>query len=121
MSALARYFNYNGVKVSGYDKTPTALTTALQTEGISIHFEDDIQFIDKEAGLVVYTPAVPADHKEYNYYKSNNYTILKRSDVLGLITNASYSICVAGTHGKTTTSAMIAHIFRDSGTGCAAF
>ncbi len=121
MSALARYFNYNGVKVSGYDKTPTALTTALQTEGISIHFEDDIQFIDKEAGLVVYTPAVPADHKEYNYYKSNNYTILKRSDVLGLITSATYSICVAGTHGKTTTSAMVAHIFRDSGTGCAAF
>lgn len=121
MSALARYFNYNGVKVSGYDKTPTALTSALQSEGISIHFEDDIKFIDKEAGLVVYTPAVPADHTEYNYYKNNNYTILKRSDVLGLITSTTYSICVAGTHGKTTTSAMIAHIFRDSGSGCAAF
>ena len=121
MSALARYFNYNGVKVSGYDKTPTALTSALQSEGISIHFEDDIKFIDKEAGLVIYTPAVPADHTEYNYYKNNNYTILKRSDVLGLITSTTYSICVAGTHGKTTTSAMIAHIFRDSGSGCAAF
>ena len=121
MSALARYFNSNGVKVSGYDKTPTALTGKLEEEGISIHFDDDISLIDKNAELVVYTPAVPKDHKEYNYFLENNYTILKRSDVLGMITKGTFSICVAGTHGKTTTSAMIAHILRDSGYGCNAF
>ena len=121
MSALARYFNGNGVKVSGYDKTPTALTGKLEEEGISIHFDDDISLIDKNAELVVYTPAVPKDHKEYNYFLENNYTILKRSDVLGMITKGTFSICVAGTHGKTTTSAMIAHILRDSGYGCNAF
>jgi len=121
MSALARYFNSNGVKVSGYDKTPTALTNKLKEEGISIHFEDDISLIDKNADIVVYTPAVPKDHKEYNYLLENDYTILKRSDVLGMITKETFSICVAGTHGKTTTSAMIAHILRHSEYGCNAF
>ncbi len=121
MSALARYFNSKGIKVSGYDKTATILTTQLQAEGIGIHFEDDITLIDKMAGLVVYTPAVPKDHKEYNYFLKNGYTVLKRSEVLGLITANTFSICVAGTHGKTTTSAMIAHILKHSDYGCNAF
>ena len=121
MSALARYFNTNGVIVSGYDKTETELTKKLQAEGIAIHFEDDINLLDKNADVVVYTPAVPATHKELNFYKENNYTLLKRSDVLGLLTKDSFNICVAGTHGKTTTSAMVAHILKDSGYGCNAF
>jgi UDP-N-acetylmuramate--alanine ligase len=121
MSALARYFNELGVKVSGYDKTETALTKKLQAEGIDIHFTDDVSLIDKNAGVVVYTPAVPASHSELNFYKNNNYTLLKRSDVLGLLTEKSFNVCVAGTHGKTTTSAMVAHILKDSGFGCNAF
>jgi UDP-N-acetylmuramate--alanine ligase len=121
MSALARYFNEQGVKVGGYDKTETALTKKLQAEGIDIHFTDDVALIDKNAGVVVYTPAVPALHSELNFYKDNNYTLLKRSDVLGLLTEKSFNICVAGTHGKTTTSAMVAHILKDSGFGCNAF
>lgn len=121
MSALARYFNSRGVKVSGYDKTPTELTAQLEAEGIAVHFEDNIEKVDKDAGFVVYTPAIPADHNELIFFKENNYTLLKRSDVLGMITKSSYNICVAGTHGKTTTSAMIAHILRHSGYGCNAF
>ena len=121
MSALARYFNETGVKVSGYDKTETALTAKLIEEGIAIHFEDDVNMVDKNADVVVYTPAIPSNHKELNYFKENNYTLLKRSDVLGLLTKDTFNICVAGTHGKTTTSAMIAHILKDSGYGCNAF
>ncbi|HTC00093.1 MAG TPA: UDP-N-acetylmuramate--L-alanine ligase [Ferruginibacter sp.] len=121
MSALVRYFNSRGIKVSGYDKTETVLTRQLVAEGIAIHYEDDLAQIDKEAQLVVYTPAIPKDHKELNYYQQNNYTVIKRSDVLGVITNSSFNICVAGTHGKTTTSTMVAHILRDSGYGCNAF
>jgi UDP-N-acetylmuramate--alanine ligase len=121
MSALARYFNGKGVKVSGYDKTETALTKRLVAEGIDIHFTDDVSLIDKNAGIVVYTPAVPSSHSELNFYKKNNYTLLKRSDVLGLLTEKSFNVCVAGTHGKTTTSAMVAHILKDSGYGCNAF
>lgn len=121
MSALARYFNSKGVIVSGYDKTETVLTKKLSSEGVQVHYEDNIEFIDKEAQLVVYTPAVPKDHQELNYYKNNNYTVVKRSDVLGAITNSSFNICVAGTHGKTTTSTMVAHILQDSGYGCNAF
>jgi len=121
MSALVRYFNSRGIKVSGYDKTETVLTKKLVSEGINIHYEDDLAKIDKEAQLVVYTPAIPKDHKELNYYQQNNYTVIKRSDVLGVITNSSFNICVAGTHGKTTTSTMVAHILRDSGYGCNAF
>ena len=121
MSALARYFNDRGVKVSGYDKTPTPLTDKLIGEGIQIHFKDDIAQLDKNADIVVYTPAVPATHTELQYYRDNNYLLLKRSDVLGMLTKDTFNICVAGTHGKTTTSAMIAHILRDSGYGCNAF
>ena len=121
MSALARYFNSKGRKVSGYDKTQTILTKQLEQEGMQIHYEDNIALIDKNAKLVVYTPAIPAGHTELNYYRQNNYTLLKRSDVLGMITKNNFNICVAGTHGKTTTSAMVAHILRDSGYGCNAF
>ena len=121
MSALARYFNEQGVKVSGYDKTETPLTKKLIEEGIAIHFEDDVNLLDKNADVVVYTPAIPATHSELNFYKQHNYTLLKRSDVLGLLTENTFNICVAGTHGKTTTSAMIAHILKDSSYGCNAF
>jgi UDP-N-acetylmuramate--alanine ligase len=121
MSAIARYFNAKGVAVSGYDKTETPLTKQLVAEGIKVHYEDNIEFIDKAAELVVFTPAVPKDHKELNYCLKNNYTVVKRSDVLGAITNSSFNVCVAGTHGKTTTSTMVAHILRHSGFGCNAF
>ena len=121
MSAIARYFNSRGVKVSGYDKTETQLTKQLQAEGITIHYEDNLDLINKEAALVVYTPAVSLDHKEYSYFLEHGYTIMKRSEVLGLITQGSFNICVAGTHGKTTTSTMIAHILRHSEYGCNAF
>jgi UDP-N-acetylmuramate--alanine ligase len=121
MSALARYFNSKGVVVSGYDKTETTLTKQLVKERIAVHFEDNIEFIDKGAELVVYTPAVPKDHKELNYFLQHHYSVVKRSDVLGAITNRSFNICIAGTHGKTTTSTMIAHILRHSEYGCNAF
>ncbi len=121
MSALAKYYLSRNATVSGYDKTPTFLTKEMENEGISIHYEDNIDMLDKNAQLVVYTPAVPKDHKEYNYYLDNNYEMVKRSRVLGEITKTSFSICIAGTHGKTTISTMIAHILRHSGFGCNAF
>lgn len=121
MSALARYFNANGVTVSGYDKTETTLCKELAAEGINIHYEDNIELIDKNAKLVIYTPAIPKHHSELSYYLNNNYTVTKRSDVLGAITASGFNICVAGTHGKTTTSSMVAHILRHTGYGCNAF
>ena len=121
MSALARCFNMRDVKVSGYDKTETALTKKLVEEGIEIHYEDDVNLINKNVDVVVYTPAIPSTHKGLNYFKENNYTLLKRSDVLGLLTKDTFNICVAGTHGKTTSSAIIAHILQDSGFGCNAY
>ena len=121
MSALARYFKAQGKNVSGYDKTETDLTKQLVQEDIAVHYTEDVNKAPKNADLVVYTPAVPADHKELEYYRGNNYYLLKRSEVLGLITNSSFNICVAGTHGKTTISTMIAHILRHSGYGCNAF
>jgi UDP-N-acetylmuramate--alanine ligase len=121
MSALARYFNSRGAAVSGYDRTPTALTKELEQSGIAIHYEENIDLIPKNAGTVVYTPAVPATHKELMYYRENGYRVVKRSDVLQWITESAFNICVAGTHGKTTITTMTAHILRDSGYGCNAF
>ena len=127
MSALARWFGVNGYTVAGYDKTPTALTDALQAEGMAIHFADDIELIpalfreNPAETLVIYTPAVPKDHTEYIYFTENNFTLQKRSQVLGLLAGQMTTIGVAGTHGKTTTSSMVAHILRDSGVNCAAF
>src|ERR1700744_1140206 len=121
MSELARYFHFHGKEGSGYDKTSTALTQQLESEGIAIHYEEDLGRIPKDPDLVVYTPAVPAAHKELVYYKQQKKTLMKRSEVLGLITNSSFNICVAGTHGKTTITTMIAHILRHSGYGCNAF
>jgi UDP-N-acetylmuramate--alanine ligase len=121
MSALARYFRFHGKSVSGYDKTSTHLTRELEAEGIPIHYADDPSLIPTDPDLVVYTPAVPKDHRELNYYQAHGQALMKRSEVLGLITNSSFNICVAGTHGKTTISTMIAHILRHSGYGCNAF
>lgn len=121
MSAIARYFHSRGVRVSGYDLTETALTKALVTEGIPVHYNEDVQRIPKDADVVVYTPAIPKENKELRYYQDNAYNVVKRSDVLQLITESSFNICVAGTHGKTTTSTMIAYLLRDSGYGCNAF
>jgi len=126
MSALARYFNSKGLKVAGYDKVSTSLTSQLISEGIHIHFEDDPnlispEFKNNENTLVVYTPALNPDHGELKFFRENNFRIEKRSTVLGAIVNEGTGIAVAGTHGKTTISGMIAHILRDSGTGCNAF
>jgi UDP-N-acetylmuramate--alanine ligase len=121
MSALARYFHFEGKTVTGYDKTETDLTKTLVKEGIPVSYEDDPDTAPKDVQLVVYTPAIPNDHKGLNYYRDNGYEIMKRSEVLGLITADSLNVCVAGTHGKTTISTMIAHILRDSGVGSSAF
>src|SRR5436853_5488671 len=118
MSALARWFMKKGLKVSGYDKTATTLTAELQNEGMNIHYEDGVEFIPKEVleqkdkTLVIFTPAIPKDHKEHQYLKEKGYTINKRSEVLGLISKDYVTIGVAGTHGKTTTSSMVAHILK---------
>jgi len=121
MSALARYFKSKGKEVSGYDKTETTLTKQLTEEGIDIHYTDDVALAPKDADVIVYTPAIPKSHQELGFYQQNGYDILKRSDILGMITRSSFNICVAGTHGKTTITTMIAHILRDSAYGCNAF
>jgi UDP-N-acetylmuramate--alanine ligase len=121
MSALARYFLSKGAVVSGYDKTPTKLTSSLEAEGIQIHYSDDISLADLNADVVVYTPAIPAHHAELMYFREHQYTVVKRSDILQWITENSFNICVAGTHGKTTVTSMIAHILRHSNYGCNAF
>jgi UDP-N-acetylmuramate--alanine ligase len=121
MSALAKYYLSKNASVSGYDKTVTTLTKQMENDGISIHYEDSIDLLDKNTQLVVYTPAVPKEHKELNYYLHNNYEVIKRSALLGVITKSSFNICIAGTHGKTTISTMVAHILRHSGFGCNAF
>ncbi|TAF50730.1 MAG: UDP-N-acetylmuramate--L-alanine ligase [Sphingobacteriia bacterium] len=121
MSALARYFKSKGAVVSGYDKTPTVLTQTLEAEGIGVHFDDNPNTCPREAQVVVYTPAIPKDHAELNFYREAGYTVVKRSDVLQWITQNSFNICVAGTHGKTTVTSMIAHLLRHTGYGCNAF
>ena len=127
MSALARWFNANGFEVAGYDRTPTTLTESLAKEGIKVHFEDDIEQIptyfraDKNQTLVVLTPAIPAAHTEWNYLKDHGFLIQKRSQVLGLLASGMFTIAVAGTHGKTTTSSMIAHLLKHSGVNSTAF
>ena len=121
MSALARYFHSKGAKVSGYDKTKSSLTTELEKSGIAIHYEENIESIPKDTELVVYTPAIPKDHKELVYYRQQGYKVVKRSDVLQMITASSFNICIAGTHGKTTITTMLAHLLRHTGYGCNAF
>ncbi|MFC0771901.1 UDP-N-acetylmuramate--L-alanine ligase [Terrimonas alba] len=121
MSALARFFQSKGISVSGYDKTPTTLTKELEASGITIHYEENIDKIPKGAQLVVYTPAVPKDHKELLFYQQQGSKVVKRSDVLQMISESSFNICIAGTHGKTTITTMVAHLLRDSGFGCNAF
>lgn len=126
MSALARYFRAKGKQVAGYDKTPSDLTTALTAEGIRIHYVDDIALIPKDckqvdSTLVVYTPAIPETHTELDFFKTNGFTLMKRARVLGEITRTERGLCVAGTHGKTTTSSMLAHLLKQSHVDCNAF
>ncbi len=121
MSALARFFKEGGVKVSGYDKTPTGLTKELEAAGIPVHYEESVERIPAAPDLVVFTPAIPADHKELVRYREKGLKVFKRSEVLELITGSSFNICIAGTHGKTTITTMVAHLLRDSGFGCNAF
>ena len=123
MSAIARYYKFKGLNVSGYDKTPSDLTEELVKEGIGVHYEDNVYFIpnDVEHTLVVYTPAIPHDLHELVYVQENGYTVLKRSRTLGEIAKGQRCLAVAGTHGKTTTSTLLAHIFKDSGVGASAF
>lgn len=126
MSALVRYFLSKGKKVAGYDRTPSELTEKLIEEGAYIHYEEDTNLIpteckSKEETLVVYTPAIPQEHKELVYFRENGFEILKRAQVLGMITQTEKGLCVAGTHGKTTTSTMVAHLLHQSHVGCNAF
>lgn len=121
MSALARYYLHKKATVSGYDKTATALSRQLEKEGAHIHYEDNVEMIDRDTELVVYTPAIPKNHSEYNWYRDHDFELVKRSDVLAQLTKSSFNICIAGTHGKTTTSAMVGHILRDTDYGCNAF
>ena len=121
MSALARYFHSKGAKVSGYDKTPSSLTKELEEAGMSIHYEENLDLIPRDAEMVVYTPAVPKEHSELVYYQENGYKVVKRSDVLQIVTASSFNICIAGTHGKTTITTMVAHLLRHTGYGGNAF
>ena len=121
MSALARYFLHMGLDVSGYDKTPTDLTDQLESEGMKIHFDENPDLIPKNTELVIYTPAIPRDHKEFSFILKNKIRMMKRSEVLGKIASKYFTIAVAGTHGKTTTSALIAHILKSAGVPHIAF
>lgn len=126
MSAIARYFIHRGLVVAGYDKTPSALTTQLEKEGMLIHYNENVDEIPhackkQDSTLVIYTPAIPQSHKELTYFRENNFTVEKRAQVLGLLTRSHKGLCVAGTHGKTTTSTMCAHIMHQSSVDCNAF
>ena len=126
MSAIARYFLKKGLVVAGYDKTPSDLTRQLEKEGMLIHYEENVEAIpaackQKEDCLVIYTPAIPEEHQELQYFRKNAFEIQKRAQVLGTLTQAHKGLCVAGTHGKTTTSTMCAHIMHQSHLDCNAF
>lgn len=126
MSALERYFNQQGCFVAGYDKTPSPLTQTLESEGIALHYDDDPALIpaacrDPKDTTVVYTPAIPADSRELAWFKAQGHETVKRAAVLGHLTREKHGLCAAGTHGKTTTSAMAAHLLRQSHVGCNAF
>jgi len=126
MSAIARYFISRGVVVAGYDRTPSDLTEQLRKEGALVHYEDNVDLIpascrEKASTLVVYTPAIPAEHTELTFFRNNGYEIQKRAQVLGTLTRALKGLCVAGTHGKTTTSSMAAHLLHQSHVDCNAF
>ncbi len=127
MSALARYYNHAGAVVAGYDRVCSKLTSELEDEGIRLHYEDDVRQIpdefikNRDNTLVIYTPAVPVSHSEYQFFLNNGYRIVKRSLALGNLASEKKCLAVAGTHGKTTTSTLLAHIFTHSGVGCTAF
>ena len=126
MSALVRFFLSKEKKVAGYDRTPSELTEKLIEEGADIHYKEDVDLIpdsfrSKEETLVVYTPAIPQDHQELKFFVENGFEIHKRSQVLGMITRSAKGLCVAGTHGKTTTSTMAAHLLHQSHIDCTAF
>ena len=126
MSALARYFIHKGLVVAGYDKTPSTLTQQLEKEGMVIHYRENVDEIphacrDNKSCLVVYTPAIPAEHQELQYFRNNGFEVQKRAQVLGMLTRSHKGLCVAGTHGKTTTSTMCAHIMHQSHVDCNAF
>lgn len=120
MSALARYYKSKGFRVSGYDRTPSELTQALESEGIPVHYEDNVDYVPKDVSntLVVYTPAIPSDMGELTYVNAHGYRVIKRSRMLGEIAGDKHCLAVAGTHGKTTTSTLLGHIFHNSGIGC---
>jgi len=126
MSALARYFKAQGKQVAGYDKTSSFLTKSLESEGIFVIYEDEIdqipqQFEDEQKTLIVYTPAIPQGHKQYNYFIKEDFTLIKRAVVLGMITKGTFTLAVAGTHGKTTTTAILAHLLKETGAKVTAF
>ena len=123
MSAIARYFKHRGCAVSGYDRTPSALTHALEAEGIAVHYEDDVTAIPQDIAhtFVIYTPAIPEDFGELQYVRNHGYALCKRSKALGEIARGQECLAVSGTHGKTTTSTLLAHILTASGEGCNAF
>ena len=126
MSALVRYFLSKGKAVGGYDRTPTELTRKLEEEGASIHYEDNVEgisqdFLDAQTTLVVYTPAIPAEHKELTFFRQQGFEVQKRAQVLGMLTRTERGLCVAGTHGKTTTSTLAAYLLDHSHVGCNAF
>ncbi len=121
MSAIARYFHQSGLIVSGYDKTETVLTKKLVEEGIKISYEDQIETLDKDADLIVYTPAIPDSHVGWNWYQDNKYPVYKRAEILAMISHHKHSICIAGTHGKTSTSSMVTYLLRECGVDASAF
>jgi UDP-N-acetylmuramate--alanine ligase len=121
MSALARYFIAKGYQVHGYDRTPTSLTTHLEAEGMIIHFHEDINLIPAETGLVIYTPAIPATNSEYQLLIQSGVRMMKRAEVLGMLSSEYKTLACAGTHGKTTTSTMLAYLMQQFQIGCQAF